>query len=1063
MMGALMTGIVWMELMMMKHVWISIVVAGLLVAADVGAVDLRRPYEAAHAVSYGYDNDGGASGCTDYACGSICYNGHGGNDFPLSLGTNVLAAADGTVVATNNGCADYGSYGNTCGGRCGNYVKLRHSDGDTTIYCHMKLNSLTVSTGQDVSCGQVIGKSASSGSSTGPHLHLGWNPGDGAATDVYAGSCTSSPGAWRNQRGYGEPPGAECGCVPSDEVCDGTDNDCDGTVDNGDVCEIELLHEAPNAYAPAKTTDVDGNGSQDVCARFYSGFRCFGPAGSGWEQVSDSDLMPEENGWGAPKYYATVRMGDVDGDGLADVCARHSGGFSCWRSTGDGFEAFDTIDNWTNDNSWDNPQYYTTMRLTDINGDDLDDVCARGASGWRCYLSTPAGFGDRVEGPDWSDAGGFDKARYYGTIRTGDIDGDGLEDVCMRQPDGFVCYRSTGDGFEHLTTNDTMTDANGWGNIIYWPSIRLADVNGDGMLDLCARNSRALFCRLFDGADFGERIELGGLSNDSGWSDPTNYATLRAGDVTGDGSDELCIRANAGMLCYRVDGDDVSRFDGPEWSNANGWDAPAAHGPTFITSLDDTEPGALCGRSPDGLTCQNYADGAFQAYPRFDEFTDDGGWTARKFYSTIRMGLGVCRAGRCEEPVDDDEPVDEAEPVDAGSVDTGGDAGIGSDAAGQLADVGTSGDIGASGDLGLLGDGGESSGSGMKRVTSSGSCAAAPSERPGAPVWLAVASVLGLLWWRRRRPAARLAAAALAVFAVGLVGCDRSAADADQAPTSQEPETSTYESTATAPAAAGPFDEHELLAVHGSWRVLGERVDLPEGTDGALRYQPVLLHGDETVEWPLDMDLISEVRLVGDGPALFALGLDSTLVGVSLGDGERLAEPAIIDDEVSSQLTAAPDGCCIAYIRQGGARQALQVRGVDGALMDTVELGYSLGWAPALSERGERAAWTASPHGVASILVAETSGAEPRAIVNGEEGRTADDLEPFPNGPHAPVWTPDGIAFQADRLVWLIDADGRFVGMADADGGMFWDEARGELVDRDGAAIRWQEPESDGP
>ncbi|MFW6053718.1 MAG: peptidoglycan DD-metalloendopeptidase family protein, partial [Persicimonas sp.] len=402
----------------MKNVWTammlaSVLIVGGLVASDAEAVDLRRPYAESIALGYGFDNDGGAGGCTDYSCGGTCYDGHTGSDFPLPLGTNVLAGADGTVIATNNGCANYGSVGNTCGGRCGNYVKLRHADGDTTIYCHMRKDSLQVSNGQSVSCGQVLGQSASSGSSSGPHLHLGWAPGGGASRDVYAGQCTSSPGAWRQQNAKTSPPGDSCGCVPSDEVCDGTDNDCDGEVDEGDVCELELLLDAPNAYAPAKTSDVDGDGRQDVCARFYGGYRCTAPTGDGWADSVGSTLMAEENGWGSPKYYATIRMGDVDGDGLADVCARHSGGFSCWRSTGEQFEDFATHSSWSNEGGWDQPRYYTTIRLADIDGDGRDDICARGAGGWRCHLSTDDGFGPAIDGPQWSNADGFDRARYY--------------------------------------------------------------------------------------------------------------------------------------------------------------------------------------------------------------------------------------------------------------------------------------------------------------------------------------------------------------------------------------------------------------------------------------------------------------------------------------------------------------------------------------------------------------------------------------------------------------------------------------------------------------------------
>ena len=100
------------------------------------------------------------------------YN-HGGIDIAGAgiMGTPVVAAADGTVVATNSSCThNWGkSYSCGCGGGYGNYVMISHAGGKMTVYGH--LTSLTVRSGQSVSRGQVIGYVGSTGNSTGPHLH----------------------------------------------------------------------------------------------------------------------------------------------------------------------------------------------------------------------------------------------------------------------------------------------------------------------------------------------------------------------------------------------------------------------------------------------------------------------------------------------------------------------------------------------------------------------------------------------------------------------------------------------------------------------------------------------------------------------------------------------------------------------------------------------------------------------------------------------------------------------------------------------------------------------------
>ena len=80
------------------------------------------------------------------------YN-HGGIDIAGAgiMGTPVVAAADGTVIATNSSCThNWGkSYSCGCGGGYGNYVMISHAGGKMTVYGH--LTSLTVSTGQSAS------------------------------------------------------------------------------------------------------------------------------------------------------------------------------------------------------------------------------------------------------------------------------------------------------------------------------------------------------------------------------------------------------------------------------------------------------------------------------------------------------------------------------------------------------------------------------------------------------------------------------------------------------------------------------------------------------------------------------------------------------------------------------------------------------------------------------------------------------------------------------------------------------------------------------------------------
>ncbi|MET1061505.1 MAG: peptidoglycan DD-metalloendopeptidase family protein [Aeromicrobium sp.] len=83
---------------------------------------------------------------------------HDGTDFGVPCGTPVHAAASGTVTATGYS----GAYGKR--------VVVRHRPGLVTTYNH--LSSSSVSPGERVRPGGVVGQSGTTGLSTGCHLHF---------------------------------------------------------------------------------------------------------------------------------------------------------------------------------------------------------------------------------------------------------------------------------------------------------------------------------------------------------------------------------------------------------------------------------------------------------------------------------------------------------------------------------------------------------------------------------------------------------------------------------------------------------------------------------------------------------------------------------------------------------------------------------------------------------------------------------------------------------------------------------------------------------------------------
>ena len=114
----------------------------------------------------------GVSPTTSYrASGSSWSSGHHtGIDFPVGVGTSVKAMATGQVISA--GWADAYGY----------EVVIRHPDGKYSQYAH--LSQLSVRAGQGVNAGQQIGRSGSTGNTTGPHLHFEVRTGPAYGSDI---------------------------------------------------------------------------------------------------------------------------------------------------------------------------------------------------------------------------------------------------------------------------------------------------------------------------------------------------------------------------------------------------------------------------------------------------------------------------------------------------------------------------------------------------------------------------------------------------------------------------------------------------------------------------------------------------------------------------------------------------------------------------------------------------------------------------------------------------------------------------------------------------------------
>lgn len=115
--------------------------------------DLERPVKKPFYISQNY-------GVTDFSKGAYASGEHNGVDYVARGNKDIIAAADGKVIATG----DMGRYG------YGKWVAINHDNGIITLYGH--LSSIKAKSGKKVEQGDKIGVMGNTGYSTGPHVHF---------------------------------------------------------------------------------------------------------------------------------------------------------------------------------------------------------------------------------------------------------------------------------------------------------------------------------------------------------------------------------------------------------------------------------------------------------------------------------------------------------------------------------------------------------------------------------------------------------------------------------------------------------------------------------------------------------------------------------------------------------------------------------------------------------------------------------------------------------------------------------------------------------------------------
>jgi hypothetical protein len=220
--------------------------------------------------------------------------------------------------------------------------------------------------------------------------------------------------------------------------------------------------------APRPVTDLDGDRIGDLTV--------WRPASGTWFTLTSTSGFNYANyvfhQWGNNSLGDKPMMGDLDGDGLADLVVwRPTDGTWYWLTSSSGYSPVSSrVRQWGNNSLGDQPM------LADMDGDGLMDlVLWRASTGTWYWLTSSSGYSYAASGAkQWG-------STAQGDIpKVGDIDGDGRADLIVwRAPSGTWFWLTSSSGYSYAASG-----AKQWGNQGNGDVPMIGDLDGDSRADL---------------------------------------------------------------------------------------------------------------------------------------------------------------------------------------------------------------------------------------------------------------------------------------------------------------------------------------------------------------------------------------------------------------------------------------------------------------------------------------------------------------------------------------------------------------------------------------------------
>jgi len=312
-------------------------------------------------------------------------------------------------------------------------------------------------------------------------------------------------------------------------------------------------------------------------------------------------------GWDNQNNYPRA-MGDVNGDGRADVAAFGEDGVYVALSNGAGFGA---ATRWLQDfgrgQGWTSQEVYPRM-VADVNADGRADVIGFGADGAYVSLSTGSAFGAKTRwiahyGSSQSVGGWVSQNVYPRAVA--DVNGDGRADIVGFADAGVEVSLSTGSSFSSavMWIRHYGVGAGSWWTQTLYPRL-VGDANGDGKADIIGFAWSGVYVSQSTGSYFGSTARwIPYYTAGAGSWTSQNLYPRAVGDVDGDGRSDILGFGSAGTygsLSVGTYFEDAALWLADFGRDAGGWSSQTIY-PRFVADVNGDGQADIIGFGQSGI------------------------------------------------------------------------------------------------------------------------------------------------------------------------------------------------------------------------------------------------------------------------------------------------------------------------------------------------------------------------------------------------------------------------------------------------------------------------------